>query len=81
MTKEEEIEQLKDELDALHMTYLSQVYLYKSLYNHLKEKIDSFNDEKIEQLVNDAVGSLDNSYKIFYKQAINEVLNQLKNVK
>lgn len=29
----------------------------------------------------EAGGSLDNSYKILYKQAINEVLNKLKDVK
>lgn len=34
----EEIEQLKDELDALNMRYLSQVSLYKSLYQGLVDK-------------------------------------------
>lgn len=32
------IEQMKDEYETLHMTYLSQVSLYKSLYNKEKGK-------------------------------------------
>lgn len=36
----EEIEQLKDELDGLYMRYLSQVSLWKSRYEELKNKTD-----------------------------------------
>ena len=34
----EKYEELKDSYDALHMTYLSQVSLYKSLYEEEKKK-------------------------------------------
>lgn len=34
----EQYEDLKDKYEALHMTYLSQVSLYKSLYKEEKEK-------------------------------------------
>ena len=36
---EAENEQLRDELDALNMRYLSQVSLWKSNYEELKKKI------------------------------------------
>lgn len=38
VTLVEKYEELKDSYDALHMTYLSQVSLYKSLYEEEKKK-------------------------------------------
>lgn len=43
---DEEKEQLKDELDALNMRYLSQVSLWKSRYNNLKEFLSKSVDEE-----------------------------------
>ncbi|MBQ0073168.1 MAG: hypothetical protein KBT34_03135 [Prevotella sp.] len=37
---EAENEQLRDELDALHMRYLSQVSLWESNYKKLKKKLE-----------------------------------------
>jgi len=37
-----DMEQLKDELDALNMKYLSQVSLYKSLYEETKKKLEKY---------------------------------------
>ena len=37
---QDKVEMLQDELDALNMKYLSQVSLYKSLYEELKNKYE-----------------------------------------
>ena len=37
---QDKVEMLHDELDALNMKYLSQVSLYKSLYEELKNKYE-----------------------------------------
>lgn len=40
MDKDAKIEELTDELDALQMRYLSQVSMWKSMYQELKAKED-----------------------------------------
>ena len=48
---EAENEQLRDELDALHMRYLSQVSLWKSNYEELKKKLaEPVDEEKLDEL-------------------------------
>lgn len=48
---EKENEQLRDELDALHMRYLSQVSLWKSNYEELKKKLlKPVNEDKLDEL-------------------------------
>ena len=48
---EAENEQLRDELDALNMRYLSQVSLWKSNYEELKKKLaEPVDEEKLDEL-------------------------------
>lgn len=47
----EDVEQLRDELDALHMRYLSQVSLWKSRHKELKKKIsEPIDEDKLNRL-------------------------------
>lgn len=55
MDKDAKIEELKDELDALNMRYLSQVGLYKSLYQELKAKENKHTKRFYESILDDKV--------------------------
>lgn len=55
MDKDAKIEELRDELDALNMRYLSQVGLYKSLYQELKEKENKRDKRFYESILDDKV--------------------------
>lgn len=55
MDKDAKIEELEDELDALNMRYLSQVGLYKSLYEELKEKENKRTKRFYESILDDKV--------------------------
>lgn len=51
MDSSDEVQELKDRLDALYMTYLSQVSLWKSMYYELKKENDKTFDlcQKMKQ--------------------------------
>lgn len=55
MDKDAKIEELEDELDALNMRYLSQVGMYKSLYQELKKKENERAKRFYESILDDKV--------------------------
>jgi hypothetical protein len=44
--QESEVAKLHDELDALNMRYLSQVSMYKSLYQEAKKELDELKENQ-----------------------------------